>query len=97
MPIRLLLSTVIFFLSLSQLTQARDSTLNYTCHGAKELIRRYGAVVLDTKGPYVYKRFVHNRRWCNLEEVTKRYRVPTRDGWCQLRICHQLNPGAGGR
>ena len=94
MYIRTALLTLAFGLCFATASQARDSTRNFTCEGVKDLVYDLGAVVLDTKNRHVYRRFVANRSYCTLEQVTKGYWVPTITGRCKLKICVEYDPYA---
>ncbi len=69
--------------------EARQSTTNFTCNGLHDFVDRRGAVVLNTKSGRIYRRFVRDRTFCPLNEKTRRYTVPTRDGGCRLNICYE--------
>ncbi len=69
--------------------EARQSTQNFTCDGVHNFVDRRGAVVLNTKSSRIYRRFVRDRTFCALNEKTRRYTVPTRDGGCRLNICYE--------
>ncbi|MEL6505754.1 MAG: hypothetical protein AAFO61_13385 [Pseudomonadota bacterium] len=70
--------------------QARPSTKNFTCEGARQFIRQRGAVVMNHKSPRLYRRFVDNRNQCfDRTDRLERFFVPTRSGQCALRICSQ--------
>ena len=72
--------------------QARPSTKSYTCAGVKQLVARNGAIVMNTKNRHVYNRFVANRSYCQLEEITRSVSVPTKSGRCRLKICIEYDP-----
>ena len=79
---------------------ARESTKSYTCAGLKQMLRKRGAAVLNTKNSNVYERLVANRSQCEFEQVTRRISVPTRDGSCRVRKCEQRDDflfGRGGK
>ena len=66
---------------------ARESTKSYTCAGLKQMLRKRGAAVLNTKNSNVYERFVAHRGYCQYEEVTRRVSVPTKNGVCRISKC----------
>lgn len=70
-----------------EISHARETTRNYTCEGVKDLVKRSGAIVLNTKNNHVYRRFVRNRSFCTSDEVTRSFTVPTKTGNCRLKIC----------
>ena len=77
--------------------EARPSTKALSCSAVKQLVNQRGGVVLDTKNSRVYKRFVKNRTFCNLEQVTRNISVPSKSGSCRLKICVEITPGGGSR
>ncbi len=95
MFIRTGLLTLAISLSLANISEARDSARNYTCNDVKDLIHQRGAVVLDTKNSHVYRRFVASRFYCQLEQITGSYWVPTKSGKCRLKVCIEYDPDAG--
>jgi len=92
MNFKITISTIVAALCFSGSAEARDTTRNYTCSGAKQLVARNGAIVLNTKNNRVYRRFVANRSYCTFGQVTKRYSVPTKSGRCSLKICIEYEP-----
>jgi hypothetical protein len=58
--------------------QTRPSSVAMTCRQAAGLVAARGAVVLGTGG-YTYDRFVADRRFCLMTEVTEAAWVPTLD------------------
>lgn len=78
----------------TQPAEARPSTRSFTCQGVQEYVQRHGAVVMNTKNPRTYRRFVANRSYCSSFEITETRTVPTKSGGCYLRICwEKLNTG----
>lgn len=67
--------------------QARENTRSFTCGALKNYVDRSGAVVLNTRGPRVYKRFVRSRAYCSSFEIIEWEWVTARDGRCALKIC----------
>ena len=68
--------------------EARPSTKSYTCNGVKSLVNKRGAIVMNHKSSSLYQRFVRNRTYCRYpDNITERFRVPTKTGACYLRIC----------
>lgn len=59
-------------------SQGRPDSRRMTCEQAYDLVKRNGAVVMST-GRYTFERVVADQRWCQFEEVTERFYVPTRD------------------
>lgn len=59
-------------------SQGRPDSRRMTCDQAYNLVQRHGAVVMST-GRHTFERVVANQRWCQFEEVTERFYVPTRD------------------
>lgn len=58
--------------------QGRPDVRAMTCGEARALVRQNGAVVLTT-GRHTYDRYVTNRRYCPVGQVTERAYVQTRD------------------
>ena len=58
--------------------QNRPSTTDLTCRQSAGIVQSRGAVVLGTGG-YTYDRFVANRGFCEITEITRAAFVPTRD------------------
>lgn len=58
--------------------QPRPSSVTMSCRQAAGLIASHGALVLGTGG-YTYDRFVRERRFCLITEMTEPAWVPTRD------------------
>ncbi len=74
-------------------SDARPSTRSYTCAGLKDLIRKRGSVVMNYKGNSLYRRFVSNVGQCKYpDNRTRRFRVPSRDGTCTLKLCYEFVP-----
>lgn len=59
-------------------SQGRPDSRRMTCNQAYNLVQRHGAVVMST-GRHTFERVVSDRRWCQFEEVTERFYVPTQD------------------
>ncbi|MGI9355276.1 MAG: hypothetical protein ACR2PF_08990 [Rhizobiaceae bacterium] len=79
---------------ISTSAEARPSTRSFTCQGVQDYVQRRGAVVMNTKSPRTYRRFVANRTYCSSFEITETRTVPTKTGGCYLRICwEKLNTG----
>lgn len=60
------------------LAQGRPSTTRMTCGQAAGLVQARGAIVLGTGGA-TYDRFVRDRSFCEVTEVTEIRTVPTLD------------------
>lgn len=56
----------------------RASTVDMTCRQAQGTVSKAGGIVLGTGGP-TYDRFVRDRGFCEVTEITTRALVPTRD------------------
>ena len=56
----------------------RPSTTDMTCREAQATVARQGGIVLGTGGP-TYDRFVRDRSFCEVTEITTRGLAPTRD------------------
>lgn len=56
----------------------RASTVDMTCRQAQGTVAQAGGIVLGTGGP-TYDRFVRDRGFCEVTEITTRALVPTRD------------------
>ena len=69
------------------MAQARLSTSKYICSDLKDLVFQQGAIVLNTKGTSVYRRFVADQSFCDGDEITRRINVPTKSEKCRLRYC----------
>lgn len=74
---------------LPQAAEARPSTKSYTCSGLKSFIKSRGAVVMNTKNRFVYRRFVASTRFCPVYERATRFTVPTRSGSCRVLVCEE--------
>lgn len=72
-------------------SQGRPDSRRMTCNQAYNLVQRHGAVVMST-GRYTFERVVADRRWCQFEEVTQRFLVPTRDDR-RCRVGYKCVPG----
>lgn len=95
--IALAVGAAIVSFALPTSAEARPSTKDFTCSALRDVIRQRGAVVLNTKNANVYRRFVKDRTQCALTETTRGISVPTRDGQCRLRVCHEPLQRAVGR
>lgn len=73
----------------SETAEARPNTSDFTCSALRSTINQRGAVVFNTRNNRVFRRLVRNRSQCALVENTRNISVPTRDGRCRVRICHQ--------
>lgn len=58
--------------------QSRPSSTAMTCRQARGIVSSQGAIVLGTGG-MTYDRFVRDRRYCEVTEITSNAFVPTRD------------------
>ncbi|MBN9064317.1 MAG: hypothetical protein BGP06_13620 [Rhizobiales bacterium 65-9] len=56
----------------------RLDTLRMSCAQARDAVARAGAIVLNS-GPDIYDRYVSDRRFCSLGDVTEQAFAPTRD------------------
>lgn len=56
----------------------RPSTVEMSCGQAQGTVARQGGIVLGTGGS-TYDRFVRDRSFCEVTEITTRAFVPTRD------------------
>ncbi len=84
--------------SLTQVVQARPDTKAYSCPALKNFVTSHGAVTMNTKNSYVYKRFVSNRSYCQMSQLLERTKVPSASGSCFLNICYdRQNREQGGR
>ena len=86
-----ILSLILIMLSGTVLAQRRPDSRNMTCDQAKDLVRSNGAVVMTT-GRHTFERVVASRRWCQMDEITERYYVPTRDQK-RCRVGNKCVPG----
>jgi hypothetical protein len=71
----------LLFLSLAPVpvsAQPRPQTTRMTCGQARALVQQRGAILLGTGG-YTYDRFVRDRSFCQVTEVTRRALAPTAD------------------
>ncbi len=75
----------------TSLAAARPSTRSFTCDGLVRFIQARGAVVMNTKNAYVYRRFVAHSGYCYAGETTVYYAVPTKTGTCRLQICEDID------
>lgn len=66
------------------LAQPRPNSTAMTCQQARGFVTNRGAAVLGTGG-MTYDRFVRDRRYCEVTEITSNAFVPTRDNpQCQI-------------
>lgn len=72
--------------------QGRPDSRRMTCDQAYNLVQRHGAVVIST-GRYTFERVVASSRWCQFEEITQRFYVPTRDDH-RCRVGYRCVPGS---
>jgi len=79
--------TVLFAVALTTAASARPSTSSYTCSDLKDLIFQQGAIVMNTKGTSVYKRFVADVTLCLPQQITRRISVPSKSGKCRIQYC----------
>ncbi len=77
------------FTPLASTADARPSTQRFGCLGLNDFIDDAGAVVMNTKSRYVYKRLVADRSFCEREKRIVRISVPTRDGRCRVFTCRE--------
>lgn len=56
----------------------RPDSLKMTCAQTAALVRSRGAIIIGT-GPYIFDRFVADRRFCSITEATQAAFVKTRD------------------
>lgn len=86
-----LLKTVLFTIVISMIyvniATARPSTRSFTCDELVRFIQARGAVVMNTKNAYVYRRFVAHSGYCYAGETAVYHTVPTKTGKCRLKIC----------
>ena len=87
----MLVAIVFLALANEAIAQARLSTSNYICSDLKDLVFQQGAIVMNTKGTSVYRRFVADKSFCKGDEVAKRINVPTKSAKCRLRYCARNN------
>ncbi|MEL6947870.1 MAG: hypothetical protein AAFO73_09590 [Pseudomonadota bacterium] len=91
-------ATVILTAVGTVVADARPSTRGFTCGGLLDFVDARGAVVMNHRSSSLYQRFVSSRSYCELDEITQRFSVPTRSGRCVLRICKsQFKFKGGGR
>ena len=74
----LLSLTIALSIATSAVAQPRPSTVNMSCRQAAGLVASRGAIVLGTGG-YTYDRFVRDRSFCQVTEVTEPVWVPAGD------------------
>ncbi|MBL4892822.1 MAG: hypothetical protein JKX91_13550 [Rhizobiaceae bacterium] len=72
--------------------QGRPDSRYMTCNQAYNLVQRHGATVMST-GRYTFERVVASSRWCQFEEVTQRFYVPTLDDR-RCRVGYKCVPGS---
>ena len=72
------LAAITIAASASSAQAQRASTVDMTCRQAQGTVSRAGGIVLGTGGP-TYDRFVRDRGFCEVTEITTRALVPTRD------------------
>ena len=82
-----LAASIAFSTALPASAAKRESTKSYSCSGLKQMLRKRGAAVMNTKNSNVYERFVAHRGYCQYEEVTRRVSVPTKNGVCRISKC----------
>ncbi|MCC2097139.1 MAG: hypothetical protein KDJ29_09615 [Hyphomicrobiales bacterium] len=66
-------------MALSAPAQARPDTTRMSCPAARDMVSRYGAIVMNTGG-HTFDRFVSNRGYCTPQEDIKPAFVPDRNG-----------------
>ncbi len=76
--------------------QNHPDTLRMTCAAAADVVRRAGAVVLQS-GPNIYDRYVSAQNFCAREEIMKPQWVPAADtAQCFIGyVCQRESWGAG--
>ena len=72
------LAALALILAAEALAQGRPQSPAMTCRQAAALVFSRGAVVLGTGG-HTYDRYVRDRSFCEITEVTKPGFAPTRD------------------
>jgi hypothetical protein len=75
---RLLLTLAVSAQAASAMAQTRPSTVAMSCGQAAGLVASAGGIVLGTGG-YTYDRFVRDRGFCLITEITEPAWVPARD------------------
>jgi hypothetical protein len=95
-----LVSATIALISInsSALAQSRPLTLQMSCNGARQLVARQGAAVLNT-GPMTYDRYVSAVTQCVRDETLDPAWVPTADTpQCPIgyRCIPRSRPSGGG-
>jgi hypothetical protein len=73
-----LAATLLVLASTAAAAQPRPSTVAMTCGQARGFVTSRGAAVIGTGGQ-TYDRFVRDRSFCEVTEVTRTSFVPTRD------------------
>ncbi|MGE3646082.1 MAG: hypothetical protein AB7F96_19735 [Beijerinckiaceae bacterium] len=61
---------------LPAMAQGRPDTTRMSCGQARAIVERAGGIVLSTGG-HTFDRFVNNRAFCTMTEITKPAFVPT--------------------
>jgi len=78
----------------TQAAHARPDSRSMTCDQARKLVKKKGAVVMNT-GPNTYDRYVYSRQYCvSIQQFLIRATVPTRDNkQCRIGyLCQQESP-----
>lgn len=75
---RAILLSACLVLGASSLAQARPDSLTMSCAATRGLVQKSGAVVIGT-GPNIYERFVTQRRFCTMTQVTEPAWIRTAD------------------
>ena len=92
--LKLLVGTVLILLTAGQAQAiSRYQTMRMSCAEVQATVKREGAVILrwqshNTPGLPLYGRYVSDRRFCQLGEVTEFASVPTADTRsCTVKQC----------
>ncbi|RFC67626.1 hypothetical protein DY251_11180 [Mesorhizobium denitrificans] len=93
---KLLIATTLMVLTIGQANAiSRYQTMRMSCAQVQATVNREGAVILrwqsrNTPGLPLYGRYVSDRRFCKLGEVTSFESVPTADNpSCTVKQCVQ--------
>lgn len=80
-------AAVLAAMAVPALAQGRPDARAMTCDQILGLIDQRGAAVLTT-GQYTYDRYVADRRFCMMEETTRKVSITTRDtDRCRVNLC----------
>ena len=79
--------SILLLLHCTLTAQARLNTGDFTCAEVKDLVFQQGAIVLNTRSPSIFDRFVADRSFCKSGENVRQTSAPSKSGDCRLMRC----------